>query len=287
MSGRPTRCCLLALAAVLAFFEPNGMPPRPPRLGPQELDGRTTPARRQPRWEMQVLRVRPAPLWRLIPGAAPLARARFRRPVVRRTPPPRPPRVAAPGSARRLASATAVTCTERTRHRHQTGAGHIGVWCTQLTRARAPRASSAHPSARAWPAMPAPTPDPPEPPPLRGGSERAACPTAVALRHYSAARRSRAGGTPRRAAPRTPRTSTDAACAPYWRPRPGAGTPRPPRMQDAASRMRRAFIATSGPGARYWLFNTCEIAFHTALNGLSGLFLFFRITHGLSGGRRQ
>ena len=211
MSGRPTRCCLLALAAVLAFFEPNGMPPRPPRLGPQELDGRTTPARRQPRWEMQVLRVRPAPLWRLIPGAAPLARARFRRPVVRRTPPPRPPRVAAPGSARRLASATAVTCTERTRHRHQTGAGHIGVWCTQLTRARAPRASSAHPSARAWPAMPAPTPDPPEPPPLRGGSERAACPTAVALRHYSAARRSRAGGTPRRAAPRTPRTSTDAA----------------------------------------------------------------------------
>ena len=52
--------------------------------------------------------------------------------------------------------------------------------------------------------------------------------------------------------------------------------PRPPRLQDAVPRIRRPSIATRGAGARYWLSNTCEIAFHTAWIVLSGLFLFFQ-----------
>jgi hypothetical protein len=60
--------CLLHAQALVPCALPRECLSTLPRLGPQELDERTTPTRRQPRREVQVLRVRPAPLWRLGPG---------------------------------------------------------------------------------------------------------------------------------------------------------------------------------------------------------------------------
>ena len=54
------------------------------------------------------------------------------------------------------------------------------------------------------------------------------------------------GGAPRRAGPRAPHTAADAGWAPHWRPRVGAGAPRPPRLQDAAPRIRRTSMRPGG-----------------------------------------